>query len=344
MKEDEILDSEKRYSKVLKIIDAELKFKKVEEENNAENIKKEIFLKKKEKHLKYMIYIRHENILRTLKKFENETQKNMENKLKQITLTSALNRIIALPKVSKYKKDNKKNNINNIIKFEKMWREQSSNDTKYKKKVNKNKLILNGIYYGDIFDLNYDKYRKHLEETKEKNMRMEKVKSNNLKVIKKLEKHKKFMLRFQDHREYRPNYNAIEKHKPQVKIGAKSTRIFLKNLNEITAPNISMSITENNKKKKKVSKINTLSNSSKINKNWNQKKVFNKSQEYIYDNIYKICKRTESAFNLKSNKINNNILNNFNNNKAIFFKKRKRTRNIISICGTTLPYNLSNLY
>lgn len=346
MKENEILDSSKRYSKVLRIIDAKIKFKKAEEEDNAEIIKREIFLKKKEKRLKYMKNQKHENIIRSLKKFEKENQKNMENKLNQMTLTSALKRIIALPKVSKYKKDNKKNNVNNMIKFEKFWREQSINDAKYKKKINTNKLILDGIYYDDIFDVNYDKYRKHLEEIKEKNKRIERVKSNNLKVIKKLEKHHKFMLRFQDHREYRPNYSVIEKHKPEVKLGSKSTRIFLKNLNEMTAPNISLPNSEYNKKNKSDLKINILSNSSKIKKNWSQKNVFNKSKEYIYDNNYKINKRIAplSAFNLKSNKINNNILNNFNNNKTRFSNKRKRSRNIFSICGTSLPYNLSNLY
>ena len=336
MKDDEILDSSKRYSKVLRIIDAKIKFKKAKEEDNTEIIKKEIFMKKKEKHLKYTKNLRHENIIQSLKKFEKENQKNMENKLNQMTLTSALNRIIALPKVSKYKKDNKNNKVNNMIKFEKIWREQSLNDAKYKKKINTNKLILDGIYYNDIFDVNYDKYRKHLEETKEKNRRIERVKSNNLKVIKKLEKHHKLMLRFQDHREYKPNYSVIEKHKPEVKIGAKSKRIIIKNLNEMIGPNISMPN----------SKTNILSNSSKIKKNWSQKIVFNQSQEYIYDNNYKINKRIAplSAFNIKSDKINNNILNNFNNNKTRFSNKRKKSRNIFSICGTSLSYNLSNLF
>ena len=336
MKDDEILDSSKRYSKVLRIIDAKIKFKKAKEEDNTEIIKKEIFMKKKEKHLKYTKNLRHENIIQSLKKFEKENQKNMENKLNQMTLTSALNRIIALPKVSKYKKDNKNNKVNNMIKFEKIWREQSLNDAKYKKKINTNKLILDGIYYNDIFDVNYDKYRKHLEETKKKNRRIERVKSNNLKVIKKLEKHHKLMLRFQDHREYKPNYSVIEKHKPEVKIGAKSKRIIIKNLNEMIGPNISMPN----------SKTNILSNSSKIKKNWSQKIVFNKSQEYIYDNNYKINKRIAplSAFNIKSDKINNNILNNFNNNKTRFSNKRKKSRNIFSICGTSLSYNLSNLF
>ena len=336
MKDDEILDSSKRYSKVLRIIDAKIKFKKAKEEDNTEIIKKEIFMKKKEKHLKYKKNLRHENIIQSLKKFEKENQKNMENKLNQMTLTSALNRIIALPKVSKYKKDNKNNKVNNMIKFEKIWREQSLNDAKYKKKINTNKLILDGIYYNDIFDVNYDKYRKHLEETKEKNRRIERVKSNNLKVIKKLEKHHKLMLRFQDHREYKPNYSVIEKHKPEVKIGAKSKRIIIKNLNEMIGPNISMPN----------SKTNILSNSSKIKKNWSQKIVFNKSQEYIYDNNYKKNKRIAplSAFNIKSDKINNNILNNFNNNKTRFSNKRKKSRNIFSICGTSLSYNLSNLF
>ena len=56
--------------------------------------------------------------------------------------------------------------------------------SKIKKKVNKNKLILDGIFYNDIFDINYDKYRKNVETRKEKNKRMERIKSNNLIVSK----------------------------------------------------------------------------------------------------------------------------------------------------------------
>ena len=189
MEEKKILDSSKYYSKTLKAIDAKLKFHNEENENNIENIKKEIILKRKENRLKYIKNIRHESVIYNLKKLETEAKKNMEDKMKGISLTSAINKIISLPRVDKYKKeikDDRKNNENNLIKFEKIWREQCLNDVKNKKKVNKNKLILDGIFYNDIFDINYDKYRKNVETRKEKNKRMERIKSNNLIVSKKL--------------------------------------------------------------------------------------------------------------------------------------------------------------
>ena len=332
MKENEILYSSKYYSKTLKEIDAKLKFQKEENEENSENIKKVVILKRKEKRLKYLKNIRHENVIHSLKKFETEARKNMEDKIKGISLTSAINKIISLPKVTKYKKiikDNRKNNENNLIKFEKIWREQCIKDAKNKKKVNKNKLILNGIFYNDIFDINYDKYRKHLEETKEKNKRMERIKSNNLKVSKKLKNHHELMLKILDHREYKPNYSSIEKHKPEVKIGTKSKRLFLKNIN-VTAPNIRMSNDRNTKYNNKNNFGNII--------------ILNNAQENIIENNDKIQKVmiSLSALNFKLKRNNNNISTNFENNKYRFSNKKRKRRNIINICGTSLISDISN--
>ena len=95
MEEKKILDSSKYYSKTLKAIDAKLKFHNEEKENNLENIKKEIILKKKENRLKYIKNIRHQSVIHSLKKIEIEAKKNMEDKMKGISLTSAINKIIS---------------------------------------------------------------------------------------------------------------------------------------------------------------------------------------------------------------------------------------------------------
>ena len=328
MEEKKILDSSKYYSKTLKAIDAKLKFHNEENENNIENIKKEIILKRKENRLKYIKNIRHESVIYNLKKFEIEAKKNMEDKMKGISLTSAINKIISLPRVDKYKKeikDDRKNNENNLIKFEKIWREQCLNDVKNKKKVNKNKLILDGIFYNDIFDINYDKYRKNVETRKEKNKRMERIKSNNL------------------NREYKPNYSSIEKHKPVVKLGTKSTRLFLKNINNMTAPNIRRSNDKNNNKNN--SKSNILSYFSKYKNNLGNIIILNNSQKNITENNDKIKKMiiSLSALNFKLKTNNSNISTNFDNNNYILDNKRNKRRNIINICGTSWISDISNL-
>ena len=46
--------------------------------------------------------------------------------------------------------------------------------------------------------------------------------------------------------EYSPNYSAIEKHKPVVKLDSKSTRLFLKNINQMTAQNLEVFKSRNN--------------------------------------------------------------------------------------------------
>ena len=346
MEEKKILDSSKYYSKTLKAIDAKLKFHNEEKENNIENIKKEIILKRKENRLKYIKNIRHESVIYNLKKFEIEAKKNMEDKMKGISLTSAINKIISLPRVDKYKKeikDDRKNNENNLIKFEKIWREQCLNDVKNKKKVNKNKLILDGIFYNDIFDINYDKYRKNVETRKEKNKRMERIKSNNLKVSKKLKNHRELMLKILDHREYKPNYSSIEKHKPVVKLGTKSTRLFLKNINNMTAPNIRRSNDKNNNKNN--SKSNILSYFSKYKNNLGNIIILNNSQKNITENNDKIKKMiiSLSALNFKLKTNNSNISTNFDNNNYILDNKRNKRRNIINICGTSWISDISNL-
>jgi len=322
----DILDTKKSYSKVLKGIDARIKFKH-EEDEYLENMKKEYFLKKREKELKFIKNQQHENIVRSLKKIEEETKKNIDNKFNKVNVSQAINRIISLPKMSKYKKnmqDNKKKDEFNIIRFENVWKEQYMDDVKNNKKDKNSKLIFDGFYYNDIFDKNYDRYRKRLEESKDKNIRLEKIKSNNLKVSNKLKIHRFITLKAQDHREYRPNYSVIEKHKPVVKLDSKSTRLFLKNINPMTIPNIKTFKSRNNKSRRNALKNTLLSGLSFLKNKINAKTFLSNSQVNIIDsNKYnKNNKRISmSALNLKSKNIKSGNTGT-KNNKSHFNSQR----------------------
>ena len=313
----EIYNLKNCYSKTLKSIDAKIKFQQ-EEEEYLDNIKKEFLLRKREKQLKYIKNQQHETIIRNLKKLEEETKKDVNDKFKKVTLSSAINRIMSLPKREKYKKeiqDNKNKEEYNIIKFEKVWKEQYMNDIKYNKKANKNKMLFGGIYYTDIFDTRYDKIRKQLEEAKEKNMRMERVKINNLKVSRKLNIHRQIMLKFQDQREYLPNYSSIEKHKPVVKLDSKSTRLFLKHINPLTVPNESPYKSRNIKNENQDLQKKIISSLSEFKGTLSAKNVLSKSQDNIikkYKNDIGKRKTAMSTINKKPKKYN------------LFFKGNKR--------------------
>lgn len=346
---DEILDQKNYYSKTLKAIDAKIKFQQ-DEEVYLDNLKKENILKKKENNLKFVKNQNHESIIRSLKKIEEETRKDMNEKFKKVTLSSAINRIITLPKMDRYKnqiKDNKKNEQYSIIKFEKVWKEQFMNDIKYNKKGNKNKMLFQDIYFTDIFDKNYDKFRKQMEESKEKNMRLERVKINNLKVSKKLRIHRQIMLRFQDHREYRPNYSVIEKHKPVVKLDSKSTRLFLRHINPITAPNINSYKSRNNfKNKKDFLKKKLISSLSEFKNTLSAKNILVKSQDNIHNkrnNEIGKSKISTSTFNIRPKKYYTLIKENFKNNKNSFITQRNKNMKKKRINKSTLDSGLDKL-
>ena len=346
----EILDMKNCYSKTLKAIDAKIKFQQDEEEY-FDNLKKEFLLRKREKQLKYIKNQQHENIIRGLKKLEEETKKDIHNKFKQVSLSSAINRIISLPKMSRYKneiQDNKTKEDYNLIKFEKVWKDQYMNDIKYNKKTSNNKMLFGRIYFTDIFDKNYDKFRKHLEESKEKNMRIERVKINNLKVSRKLNIHKQIMLRFQDHREYKPNYSVIERHKPVVKLDSKSTRLFLRHINPVTVPNLSSFKSRNNNNKKNETKRKIIRSLSEFQNNLNAKNILVKSHHNINNidknNIWK-RKLLISTLNIKPKeyktlmKDNNNIIN----HKNIFTTQKIKKIKNRKITSSTLNFDISDL-
>ena len=322
----EILGAKNFYSRTLKAIDAKIKFQQDEEEY-LDNFRKEYFQKKKEKQLKFKKNQQHENILIGLRKLEKEVTKNTEEKYKHITLSTAINRIISLPKLKKGIENNKKENKYNLIQFEKVWKEQYMNDIKYNKKSKNIKLNFDGIYYTDIFDKNYDKFRQHLEESKEKNTRFERIKKNNLKVSNKLKIHRQIKLRYMDQREYRPNFSVIEKHQPEVKLDSKSTRLFLKNINPFTAPNISAFKSRNNKKKRNDIKKKIISSLSDIRNSLNNKSHLSKSQEnIIMDNKKRILQKNmaSSAVNLKVKKYETSFR--VNKNKKLLFVTQKNSK------------------
>ena len=319
------LDLKNGFSKILKEIDTKFKFN--QEVLHSENFKKEILLQKKLKRLKYIKNQQHENIVLGLKKLEDEAKKKLNIKLKETSLTSALNRLLSLPKISKYKKNiqvNKNDDDFKLIRFENIWREQYNNDLKYNKNKKKNKMMLGRINFTDIFDENYDKYRKTLEESKRKDMRIERVKINNLKVSKKLNAHRKLMLRFQEQRIYHPNYSVIEKHIPIVKLNSKSQRLFLKNMNSLTASNIKSYRSRNNKYQKNNQNKQTMSSLSVFNNDL-IKNVFNKSKKSIIHDKTKYNKQklSISMLNLKQEKYNISLNSNNNKNNSLTVQGNK---------------------
>ena len=237
--DNKILNNNLRFSKTLKEIDARLKFKN-NTQRNKNDLKKLIIDKKRKKENIDEKNKIHEDILNNLKKAEEENIKaykiysrNFKNNLQynnsnsNMNFSSTMN--LSLPKLTQIKnefQDNEKSEGYNIIRFENVWKEQQMNELKYNKdKISKNKTMYD-VNFIDIFDKNYDKYRKKCEEYKEKNIRLERIKSNNLKVNKKLKIFRHIMLKFQDIREYCPNYSILEKHKPEIKLNTKSKRIF----------------------------------------------------------------------------------------------------------------------
>jgi hypothetical protein len=120
----------------------------------------------------------HEEIIDNLKKAKEDNIKayniysrnfknnlNYNNSTTQIDLLSTKNNLIS--SLKNEFQDNEKNEGYNLIRFENVWKEQQIKENKY----NKNKKDQNKIMYDyiDIFDENYDKYKKKCEEYTEKN-------------------------------------------------------------------------------------------------------------------------------------------------------------------------------
>ena len=221
------------FSRVLKDIDFLIKFHDYKEEKSL-YILRELQRKEREKRILFNRRKNHSEIVNNLKKANEEREMLLSykesrlsnnNNLSQINLYSANNNNY-LPKIQN--KEEQKNKENRIVIFEKLWKENLNKDKKAqeKKNINNKTTIYNSNYIMDIFDENYIKMKKIKEKKTEQKILLEKIKINNLKVKNKLKIHQNLMEKFKDKREYSPNYNAIEKHMPQVNFNTKSQRIF----------------------------------------------------------------------------------------------------------------------
>ena len=284
------------FSKVLKDIDFRIKFKNYREEKSL-YILKQLKREQKEKRVLFEKRKNHNEIVHNLQKAyeENEMILNYKAKklnkyknLSQNNLYSTKNSFY-FPKISK--KEVEKIKDNKMIIFEKLWKEQqylNKNKRNLGKRNNSNKTMYNSI--NDIFDENYDKIKQRKEKKTEKKIILERIKFNNLKVKKKFQIHHDIMLKFKDKREYIPNYNAIEKHQPEVNLDTKSQRIFpikfIKNYN--------------------IGEFNSLE---KGNESMQKKLLFkNNSNQSIFLNNLSTC----------------TLFKNYqNNNESSFFEKRE---------------------
>ena len=342
-----------RFSKALKEIDTRLKFKD-DTQNYFKELKRKIYQNKKNKEILDEKTKNHEDLINNLKRAEQENIKEFHKysqKFKNnfyfkkndriINLSTTMNNF-SLPKIKYLKselQDNEKNENYELIRFENVWKAQQINRIKFSNdKRNKSKTMYNYDFI-DIFDKKYDKYKKHLEESKEKNIILKRIKSNNLKVDKKVKIFRYIMLKFQDQREYFPNYSILEKHQPEVKLNTKSKRIFPEKFIKKTIYKLNdNNVNDNNENKKNNEKIKRNSSdllkylkcavSGKRNYRNNNPiicendKVLKKDKFFlssidIKDNRYKPSlkecnnknkinyKRNNSCLNIKRNNINN---------------------------------------
>ena len=230
-KNEDIFNNNFCFSKVLKDIDFRIKFRNYREEKSL-YILKQLKREQKEKRILFEKRKIHNEIVHSLQKANEENEmilnyrakKLNKNNLSQNNLYSTKNTFY-FPKISK--KEEKINIDNKLINFEKLWKEQqylNKNKRNLRKRNNSNKTMYNSI--NDIFDQNYDKIKKRKEKKTEKRIILDRIKYNNLKVKKKCQIHQDIMKKFKDKREYSPNFNAIEKHLPEVNLKTKSQRIF----------------------------------------------------------------------------------------------------------------------
>ena len=218
------------FSKVLKDIDFRIKFRNYREEKSL-YILKQLKKEQKEKRILFEKRKNHNEIVHSLQKANEENEIILNYKAKKLNKNKNLSQnnlystksTFYFPKI----KEEVKNKDNKMIIFEKLWKEQqylNKNKGNLGKRNNSNKTMYNSI--NDIFDENYDKIKKRKEKKIEKRIILERIKFNNLRVKKKFRIHQDIMQKFKDKREYSPNYNAIEKHLPEVNLNTKSQRIF----------------------------------------------------------------------------------------------------------------------
>lgn len=232
-KEENILNNNFCFSKVLKNFDFRIKFKDFREEKSL-YILKQLQKEQKEKRILFEKNKNHNEIVHNLQKSNEENQMLLNYKTRKLEKNKNLSNINLYPTKNAFflpqleQKEEPKNKDNKVIIFEKIWKEQylNKNTRNVGRRKKSNKTMYGSNFINDIFDEHYDKMKKLKEKKTEKRIILERIKINNLKVKKKLRIHQEIMSKFKDKREYCPNYNSIEKHLPEVNLNTKSQRIF----------------------------------------------------------------------------------------------------------------------
>ena len=285
------------FSQSLRNIDLRLKFKEFAEEKSFSKLNK---IKKEQQEKLNMLKRRHNHkeIIYNLKKAYNDYLILSNMKESNTKEESNKNQEILPKLVNKSNKETEKNNNNNtndknkgnnnesntknknnkeqFIEFDNVWKREFLQKMKEKNNSipdimidNNNNTNNESDEKNDIFDKNY---KKKCQKKLIKSKIIEKIKNYNLRVKIKLRDYKNIMDKFSERKEYNPNYTALEKHMPTVKLNTKSKRIypykFMKIYNYSTEKNIF---------RKKLIKNNSSQNISKNNYKINPCSLF-----YIY--------------------------------------------------------------
>ena len=299
------------FSQSLRNIDLRLKFKEFAEEKSFSKLNK---IKKEQQEKLNMLKRRHNHkeIIYNLKKAYNDYLILSNMKESNTKEESNKNQEILPKLINKSNKETEKNNNNNtndknkgnnnndsntknknnkeqFIEFDNVWKREFLQKMKEKNNSAPDIIVDNNTNNesdekNDIFDKNY---KKKCQKKLIKSKIIEKIKNYNLRVKIKLRDYKNIMDKFSERKEYNPNYTALEKHMPTVKLNTKSKRIypykFMKIYNYSTEKNIF---------RKKLIKNNSSQNLAKNNYKINPCSLFNRTTKKnsiindLYDTIY----------------------------------------------------------
>ena len=234
---DNILNKNFTFSRALKGIDSSLKFDKLQEgrtlfvlnKMRRDERKKMLLFQKKYNHREILYNLKRaydDNKLLLERSYNNEIHKNLEklpdlpNKDKSLIEKNKRN---VLNMNENNSPDNDKTGV-----FENDWKKE------YLKKNKNNKMnikkISPHIVADDDEENTEDIFKKGYIPEKpkiiEKIKILERIKENNLRVIKKLKNFRIIKEKFSDKKEYTPNYSALERHIPEIKLDTKSKRLF----------------------------------------------------------------------------------------------------------------------
>ena len=325
------------FSQSLRNIDLRLKFKEFAEEKSFSKLNK---IKKEQQEKLNMLKRRHNHkeIIYNLKKAYNDYLILSNMKESNTKEESNKNQEILPKLVNKSNKETEKNNNNNntndknkgnnnesntknknnkeqFIEFDNVWKREFLQKMKEKNNsipdimIDNNNTNNESDEKNDIFDKNY---KKKCQKKLIKSKIIEKIKNYNLRVKIKLRDYKNIMDKFSERKEYNPNYTALEKHMPTVKLNTKSKRIypykFMKIYNYSTEKNIF---------RKKLIKNNSSKNFTKNNYKINPCSLFNRTikKNSIINDLY--------------NTIYNSIANNTNYSDYLFKGSKTKGHSIL---------------